>query len=68
MCKGCDVLILRMTRKIFEHLQRLLANNKLTDGDDEIQITLEEVMTPELTLWATRSPRKELNYGKKENY
>ncbi|KKL69865.1 hypothetical protein LCGC14_2110630 [marine sediment metagenome] len=58
MCKGCDVLTLRMTRKIFEHLQRLLANNKLIDGDEEIQITLEEVMTPELTLWATRRKRE----------
>ncbi len=58
MCRDCDILTLKMTRPIFEQLQKLLANNTLIDGDEEVMIALEEVMVPELTMRATRQARE----------
>ena len=58
MCSDCDILTLRMTRPVFEGLQKLLAKNKLIDGDKEIGLVFEETMSPELTLRMTSCVKK----------
>ena len=54
MCKDCDILILRMTRPVFEGLQKLLVKNILLDENgDAINIELKELLRNEIAMTMT---------------
>ena len=56
---GDDLLKLTMTRAVFPYFRKLLEENILYDGNDEVTVKVEEGPTGIITLWTSRK------YGKR---